>query len=330
MHAHTVFSDGNQTHIKVLESAEMLGIGVIGFADHDTLPDKKTVRGLKSYSGLVKWVVGVELSSWVPKRVGGPEKGAVHILGLFVDVENPELVEFCRATEGNRLARMRRYVTHLRGLGFIISEKDVMNVATSRNIGSPHMVKALNLHQENQRVIDGLKERMSQAAKHDPALQMRYDQMIADGPNQYPYVLFMRGSSFMPAPKSDFGSLLDFGSTVKLIRSAGGLAVAAHWYLEQDKMTMADFEVVLAAGGLDGLESEDVNAILKRNVSHEVTLTIDLAKRYKVLEMASSDSHKLADLEAFAQSKAARRTVGLTKRIVERYQPDFKWSNLEK
>jgi len=328
LHNHTVISDGVQTHLQSLADAGELGIGVMAFTDHDTLPDQTVLAGLRAYEGPVKWLIGVELSSAVPKAVGGLEKGAVHVLGLFVDVGNQALVEFCAQAEASRVERMKLYVKHLQSVGFDVTEADVRAAATSRNIGKPHMVKAVLAKPGNRVRMEALREEMRQAAEHDAGLKTKYDRMTADGPNQYPYVLFMGSSSFKPMDKGDFGSaLLPYEDTVKLIRGAGGLAVAAHWHLEPEKMNKADIEAVLAAGGLDGIESETINIISKRDVSAAAAETRELAERFGVFEIVTSDSHKRADLAEFVADPTAERTIGVTARLIEQFQPDLRWSN---
>jgi predicted metal-dependent phosphoesterase TrpH len=316
------------THRHVLETAEKLGIGVVAFTDHDTLPDEAVVADLRAYTGPVRWTLGIELSSLVPVAVGGPEKGNVHILGLFTDIKNPALLEFCQAAEDSRLRRMKKYVEHLRGLGFTISEEDILSVATSKNIASPHMVKALWLHPENRTVMERIKAEMKAAAEHDATLAAKYAQTEGDGPNQWPYALFMGGHSFKPAPRTGFDVLRPYDDSVKLIRDAGGLALAAHWYLEPDKMNATELEAVLAAGGLDGIETEVINVIGQRDVRREVALSRELVKRYGLLEVVSSDSHSQEDLTAFAKSQVAEHSVGQTARLVQRAKPDLTWSNL--
>ncbi|HUD11694.1 MAG TPA: hypothetical protein VMS08_04755, partial [Candidatus Saccharimonadia bacterium] len=209
LHNHTVISDGVQTHLQSLADAQDLGIGVMAFTDHDTLPDQRILDGLRAYGGPVKWLVGIELSSWVPMAAGGPEKGAVHVLGLFVDVLNRPLIEFCASAEESRQKRMKLYVAHLQSVGFDVTEGDVRAAAGSPNIGKPHMVKATLAKPDNQLIMDSLREQMRQEAEHDPKTRAAYDRMMEDGPNQYPYALFMGGESFKPAPKGDYGTLLD-------------------------------------------------------------------------------------------------------------------------
>ncbi|HEY6736624.1 MAG TPA: PHP domain-containing protein [Candidatus Saccharimonadia bacterium] len=328
LHSHTRMSDGAMSHAEVLQAAEELGVGVLAFTDHDALPNDDTVAMLRAYDGPVKWTLGVELSSFVPRAVGGPERGAVHILGLFVDIRNAALAEFCRAAEDSRLERMRAYVGHLQSLGFVVSEEDILRSATSRNIASPHMVKALQLHPENEAVMEQLKAEFIAAAEHDAELKAKYEQTLKDGPNQWPYTLFMGTHAYKPAPVTGARTLMPYEDTVKLIREAGGLAVAAHWYIEPDKMTRDDIEVVIQAGGLDGIELEVENVVNDRDLTQGAQESLVLVEQYHLLRTWGSDSHTWADLEAFVRSPVAEKSVGQMARLVEQAKPNLEWSRL--
>jgi predicted metal-dependent phosphoesterase TrpH len=328
LHSHTVLSDGVMTHRQVLDAAEQLGIGVVAFTDHDTLPDNGVMADLRAYDGPVKWTVGIELSSMVPAAAGGIEKGNVHILGLFTDIQDRPLREFCQAAEDSRMRRMKKYVAHLRSLGFTISEADILSVATSKNIASPHMVKALWLHPENRAVMEQIKSEMKAAAEHDEALAAKYAQTEKEGANQWPYTLFMGGHSFKPAPRTGFDVLRPYEDSVKLIRDAGGVALATHWHVEEEKMNEAELEAVLKVGGLDGIESESVNMIGLRDGSQGAKRSRVLIERYDLLETLGSDSHTREDLEVFVKSSAAHRSIGHTARLLARVKPDLSWSRL--
>ena len=328
LHSHTTLSDGVMKHGEVLAAAEALGVGVIGFADHDALPDQEALAAVRAYAGPVQWTLGVELSSYVPASVGGPERGAVHILGLFVDIQNRALVEFCAAAEASRLDRMKAYVKHLQSLGFVISEADVLAVAPSKNIASPHMVKALALHTDNKVVMARIEREFREAAAHDDVLATKLAQTLADGPNQWPYTLFMGSRSFRPAPVVKSSALLPYEDSVKLIREAGGLAVAAHWYLEPDKMTEADLEAVIKDGGLDGIEIEVENVINDRDLTDGAMASRKLVDRYGLVPTWGSDSHTRADLEAFVKSHVAQDSIDQTARLLERHDVSQRWSHL--
>jgi predicted metal-dependent phosphoesterase TrpH len=328
LHAHTRDTDGHQTHLEALESAAALGYQVLAFTDHDWFPEPDTVRQLQSYTGPVKWLLGIELSAFHQGSDQAPHN--LHVLGYFFDPQNRQLQDYLQELEQGRIERMQRYVEHLSALGFTISRQDCLTAASgSRIIGSPHIVKAIESHPENQAIIDRLKDQLAAAAEHDPELKARYERMIKEGPRQYPYVLFMKASSFVPFPAGHKMSMLSLEDASKLIQAAGGIAVLAHWFFNQDAVSRPQLESLLSTRQLDGVETEVVNLITERDVSAETTYLRSLTTRFDAIETMGSDSHDQADLQAFAESPAAARSVGQTQRIIDRIQPNLTWSNLK-
>jgi hypothetical protein len=181
---------------------------------------------------------------------------------------------------------------------------------------------------ENRKLAGEIRERMRQEAEHNPGVKREYDRMMEYGPKQYPYALFMTRHAYVPMPKDEVVNLLDLDGTVRLIREAGGVAVMGHWFFSENKMNEEQLGAVLARGGLDGLESVIVNTMGDRDLAEETRRTRVLVERYGVAETMGSDSHSAADLEAFAGSRYAAESVGQTARLVERFGPDLRWSNL--
>src|SRR5262245_56689114 len=95
LHNHTTASDGTQTYAQVLETARRCGIGVVAFTDHDMLPSETEVERLRQYDGPVKWLIGCEISSGLPRELGGGPTSSLHVLGLFCDPGNAALREHC-------------------------------------------------------------------------------------------------------------------------------------------------------------------------------------------------------------------------------------------
>src|SRR3972149_3776185 len=85
LHTHTTVSDGLMLYLNTLKICEKCGVGTVAFTDHDSLPGKKTVSELKKYSGPVKWISGIEISSGLPVELGGKPTSKFHIIGLFVN-----------------------------------------------------------------------------------------------------------------------------------------------------------------------------------------------------------------------------------------------------
>lgn len=329
LHNHTTLSDGTQTHLEVLETAEQLGFGVIAFTDHDLVPTPETVERLRGYQGPVKWLVGTELSSGLPTELGGVERGMVHVLGLFIDPTNPALVEHLQKLETSRVERMKHMVAHLQSIGFKITEDDVRRAAGGSSIiGSPHVVKAIQDHPENLKLEKQLLDKMVTESKTNADIKEKYDKMIEAGPVQNPYRLYMKASSYVPMPRADsYQVLLSLDDSVKLIRQAGGIAVLAHWYFHTKFYNEAKLEQTVKAGLLDGLETATENSTFDGNVDKEVEFLRDLIARYNLIETIGSDSHYVRDFERFTQTPAAAQSVGHTQKIIDRIKPNLEWSN---
>lgn len=331
LHNHTKDSDGHQTHLELLESAEKCGIGVVAFTDHDQLPDAKTLKQLEAYQGPVRWLLGIEISSDLPKEVTVAEgaHAALHVLGLFTDPTNKDLLARCEELAASRIRRMKHFVSQLNGLGFKITEADCLEFSGNDFVGSPHIVKAIEKYPENQTIIQKMMDDMKAAGDKDENIKFLYDRMIKEGPRGYPYVLFMKKSSFISMPAVDFGgALLDLDANVELIRQAGGVAILAHWWFDQNKLPTSKLEELLSSGRLDGIETDVVNMITERDVEAESLFLRQLAGRYDRLQTIGSDAHDAADLAHFAKSDAARRSAGQTERLIQASKPDLRYTSL--
>lgn len=330
LHNHTVLSDGTQTHLEVLKTAESLDYGVIAFTDHDMVPSVDKIAELKTYDGPVKWLVGTELSSGLPKELGGVERGMVHILGLFIDPTNQALLDHCAKLEDSRIARMKHMVTHLQSIGFKITEDEVNAAAADGVIGSPHVVKAIQSHPENLQLEKKLLAQMKEAAKTDAEVKERFETMLEAGLVQYPYRLYMKASSFIPMPRAEtYNTLLSMDDSVKLIRDAGGIAVLAHWYFHTKFYKEAKLEETVKLGLLDGLETASDNTTFDGNVDKEVEFMRQLIKQHNLIETLGGDTHYVRDLEFYAKSPSAQASIGHTQKIIDRIQPNLEWSNFE-
>jgi predicted metal-dependent phosphoesterase TrpH len=327
LHNHTKDSDGAQTHLEVLAAAEKLGYSVVAFTDHDLVIRPDRLELLRAYKGPVKWISGIEISSGAPSEV--VEGGTLHVLGLFVDPTNPELVRHSQELEQSRLVRMEHFVTQLQGLGFTITIEDCLAQADESPVGSPHIVNAIASHPENQAVMDKLLEQMRLAGETDPEVKKRYDYMIKEGERQYPYVLFMKHGSFIPMPKApSFGTLLDFDKTVAIIRGAGGVAILAHWFFNRETVSKELLEHLVEQKRIDGLETEVVNMISKRDISRDKEFLQKLARTYDLVETIGSDGHDEKDMAEFARSSAAEESIGQTELLITHNKPSLEWSNL--
>src|SRR3972149_1366996 len=115
LHCHSKVSDGVMTHEKILETCVENNIGVVAFTDHDSLPDIKTFNKLNSLrKHSTKWIVGIEISADKPKDFN--IDFSPHIVGLFVDPFNKNLLEHCKLAQEARRERMTEMVKNLKKL----------------------------------------------------------------------------------------------------------------------------------------------------------------------------------------------------------------------
>jgi predicted metal-dependent phosphoesterase TrpH len=327
LHNHTSRTDGKQTHLEVLAAAEKLGYGVIAFTDHDWVPDDGVLAELRAYTGPIKWLIGVELSAAHPDETGA-EHG-IHMLGLFTDPKNAALQEHLQKLSVSRIKRMEFYVQHLTSIGFDVTVADCIQAAIgSESVGSPHIVKAVLSKPANVELMEKMRLEMEVASKADTEVKAKYDQMMSDGPRQYPYGLFMKKHSFKPVPleRQDFGGMISVGESAKLIREAGGIALMAHWFF-YDSMSKSDLEQYITKGELDGVELEVVNLITKRDLTTDRSYLEVLVTEHNLIGTVGSDGHDEADMKAFAESSAAESSIGQTAAIIAKIKPDLTWTN---
>jgi predicted metal-dependent phosphoesterase TrpH len=109
LHTHSNCSDGALTPAQLVERAAAAGVEVLALTDHDTVAGLEEARHSAGVHGLCL-VPGVEISaSWRAQ--------AIHVLGLWIDPESPELRGGLLAQGERRRARMRKMCARLEKLG---------------------------------------------------------------------------------------------------------------------------------------------------------------------------------------------------------------------
>jgi hypothetical protein len=136
LHVHTNASDGKYTPAELVNLAARNGLGLLAITDHDTVSGiAPALEAARAFPEL-KIIPGVEISSHAP----GSE---VHLLGYFINYEDPELLKQLAALGDSRQDRARAIVEKLRGLGLDISLERVQQIAGEGSIGRPHIAQAL-------------------------------------------------------------------------------------------------------------------------------------------------------------------------------------------
>lgn len=117
MHIHTIASDGKDSISEVIESARTIPLEYIAITDHDT------VSGLQKYYE--------QSSCEYPIIINGIEMTCgydpeIHILGYFIDIYNPHLLELLNEFQKSRVRRSLTFLRNLRKDYPIIKLHDIM------------------------------------------------------------------------------------------------------------------------------------------------------------------------------------------------------------
>lgn len=221
LHLHTTASDGDHTPSQLVHFGRNANLDVIAVTDHDTCAGYDAALDTLCTFGIPRpeVVCGVEVSAEF-------EGSEVHVLGLFVDPENPALRAALAASCAARRERFRRFVRRLGEDGVKLDPGLVEVVErTSVSLGRRH--------------VAGLLLRAGFARNRFDAFR-RFLQPLA---------------SAVPATH-----LIPVAKAVELIRGARGLAVLAHPGERFDEDAIRR----LAEVGLQGVEVRFPAANLSR------------------------------------------------------------------
>jgi predicted metal-dependent phosphoesterase TrpH len=208
LHCHSTFSDGVETPTQLVARAQEAGLSVLALSDHDALHGLPEFEAAAKGTGLVT-VAATELST----RCDGDD---VHVLGLFVDPEEPALAARLAAFRADRDRRGEAIVEKLASIGMPLDLAEIRAVVGEGAFGRPHIARAM--------LAKGFVKSFNEA----------FDEYLIGGKPAY-------------VAKAKWS----LQEAIASIHGAGGLAVIAHpvWYRDPEKI------VVIGLGaGLDGLE----------------------------------------------------------------------------
>jgi predicted metal-dependent phosphoesterase TrpH len=135
LHIHSTASDGVFTPSEVVHLALARGLSVIALTDHDTLSGVTEAQQAATGTGL-EVITGVEINA-------ESERGALHILGYYVDSESGPLRKRLQAMRDARADRARTMIERLGKMGIPLEWEEVQALATGDSVGRPHVARAL-------------------------------------------------------------------------------------------------------------------------------------------------------------------------------------------
>ena len=211
LHTHSLKSDGSMTPAEVVREAKRAGLAAIALSDHDTVDGirEAVAEGEK---------IGVEVIPAIEFSV--QSKTETHILGYFIDIENPDLLKTLKEVVDLRIER--NYVTcqRLNELGFDITIEEVRALAPNNFVGRAHFARVL--------------------------MDKGYTKSVKEG-----FDLYMTSGKYAYCEKQR----LTARDAVELIGKCGGISFLAHPHLTKlGDDELKEFLKKLKGFGLSGLE----------------------------------------------------------------------------
>ncbi|MFH0837537.1 MAG: PHP domain-containing protein [Candidatus Aenigmatarchaeota archaeon] len=137
LHIHTCFSDGRLTPEQVVDLAIASGLSAIAITDHDVINGIEPALDYAKNKN-IKIVPGIEISC-DENELGYNE---VHVIGLFIDYKNHELMKFCEEIKKQRIEQKKKIIKNLQTIGFNITYEEVEKTVGA-SFGRPHIARVL-------------------------------------------------------------------------------------------------------------------------------------------------------------------------------------------
>jgi len=138
LHLHTTASDGRCAPHELVDRALRAGVTVMAVTDHDTVAAIPEVQTAAKACG-IEVIAGIEITSIDDGR-------DVHLLGYFIDPDDPELKVFLAKQRTQRIARVEALGVRLAQLGMPIDIAPVLMQAQEqrgRSVGRPQIARAM-------------------------------------------------------------------------------------------------------------------------------------------------------------------------------------------
>lgn len=150
LHIHTTYSDGAYSPEQVVDTAVEQKLNIIALTDHDNILSYKIAQDYAKKNKInIEIIQGVEINTLY--------KGyEVHILGYFMDVENPDFQNLLKIQQNARIVQTKEMVELLnKKAGIKVKFEDIKNlVAPKGSIGRPHIARAITNAGGTQSVVE--------------------------------------------------------------------------------------------------------------------------------------------------------------------------------
>jgi len=133
LHTHTIYSDGSKHPKDLIDLAISKKIKALAITDHDTIDSIERAVNYAQDKDIML-IPGIEFEAHV-------QKGQMHILGLFIDYKNKQLIEKLNFIKQARDIRNEKFIEEFNKLGFEITLEELKRVSNGKIIGKPHFAK---------------------------------------------------------------------------------------------------------------------------------------------------------------------------------------------
>lgn len=258
LHIHSSYSeDGDFSVDEIFRKASEKHLSAISITDHDSIesiPVSKMVKG--EYE--IEYIPGVELTTVFP--VDGSQQ---HLLGYFVDENNPDLKTELINIHEYRISIAGRRIEALRRIGFEMDAERIWKMVDGRAPTATSIMVEIFINDENK--SDKRLKEYYQGPKAGNRLPNFYREFLAEG--KPAYVPF----ESVPLEKG-----------IEVICRAGGIPVLAHPVFVKSRMWLG----IIVDYGIKGIE-----AISTYHTDDDIKFYIEFAEKNSLLITAGSDFH---------------------------------------
>ena len=244
LHTHSTASDGQHSPTELAQLVFQKGIRLWSLTDHDTFDGIAEAGEMAGKLG-IPFIPGIEIST--------QDIEEIHILGYYIDINDPGLKRKCEEFREARLGRGPRIRDYLKTKGIEVNLDTVVGYAQGSVLARPHFARYL--------VEYGYVSNRKEA--FDKYLDTDEFKSATDRRK--------------PAPVE----------TINLIHNAGGMAVLAHpGYYHMSEVELKDMIDRLYDIGLDGIE-----CFYSKHSKEQTQLYLEIARKYGFKVSGGSDFH---------------------------------------
>lgn len=198
LHTHTIYSDGLLSPKKILQKAHRYGLCSISITDHNTIDGY--IPGIFQYAQNL----GIELITGIEFSCVDEEKRKYHILGYFIDLENVDLKNITFQIKKDNNNNIQTIVDLMKKDGWYIDEKKLFSAKGT--LTKAHIAREIIENKINNHKLKSL---------FDGYIPTEGELIEATMIANKPYFVF-NSERIHPT------------DAIKIIKAAGGIAVAAH------------------------------------------------------------------------------------------------------